>query len=104
MSRYVNRNLPNRAEYADAAGWAHPDTVTSLIHTRNGVLIESRNDWASARPHHMTRYELQGTRAAFCASADPALEPLVWIEGRSPQKKNGTAESWEPLFKYAPEF
>jgi len=104
VSHFTRRNHPQHSALHANDQWVHPDTVTSMIRTRNGVLIESRNDWASARPHHMMRYELQGTRAAFCSSEDPLREPLVWIEGRSPTSALGEAEQWEPLYKYAEEF
>lgn len=104
LAHYARRNLPARTEYADHDFWPHSDTVTSMIRTQNEVLIESRIDWASARPHHMTRYGLQGTTAAFASQADPHLDPLIWIEGRSPMKDDGTATAWEPLWKYADEF
>jgi predicted dehydrogenase len=104
IPHYAKRNFPAHADYANADYWPHSDTVTSMIRTQNEVLIESRIDWASARPHHMTRYGLQGTTAAFASQADPHLDPLIWIEGRSPMKNDGTATEWESLWKYADEF
>lgn len=104
IAHYAKRNLPERTEYANHDFWPHSDTVTSMIRTQNEVLIESRIDWASARPHHMTRYGLQGTKAAFASQADPHLDPLIWIEGRSPMKEDSTATEWESLWKYADEF
>lgn len=104
LAHYARRNHPQRREYSGNEFWPHADTVTTLIRTQNEALIESRIDWASARPHHMTLYGLQGTTAAFVSSADPHLEPLIWIEGRSPGSATGVATSWEPLWKYADEF
>ena len=104
LAHYARRNHPQIVEHSDNSYWPHADTVTTMIRTQNQVLIESRIDWASARPHHMTLYGLQGTTAAFASHADPHQDPLIWIEGRSPQSADGTAESWEPLYKYADEF
>lgn len=104
LAHYAKRNLPQKAAYADPDFWAHSDTVTTLIRTEKDVLIESRIDWASARPHHTTLYGLQGTTAAFASSIDPEEEPLIWIEGRSPMSETGIAQSWEPLYRYADEF
>jgi predicted dehydrogenase len=84
--------------------WRLPDTVSTLIRTRNNVLIEMRLDSISPRPHHMNRYALQGTRASFTSHIDPKQEPLVWIADRSPVTRQGAPESWEPLYKYADEF
>jgi len=104
---YAKRNLPDRAEYADDAFWPHPDTSTTSIRTQNGALIDIRVDFASARPHHMTRYELQGTKAAFALPdgvGAPHIDPLIWIQDRSPTNKRGIAEQWEPLSNYQEEF
>lgn len=104
MDHYIKRNHPDIAALQHASQWRHPDTVTTLLRTQKGVLLESRNDWISARPHHMTAYELQGTKASYTSSADPAVEPLIWIEGRSPTNADGSAEGWEPISKYREEF
>ena len=106
VSHYAKRNVPERQEYAEASYWKHPDTVTTCIRTEKGALIDLRLDYASARPHHMNRYELQGTRASFSwpDGPEPGLEPLIWIEGRSPANERGIAEAWEPLSKYREEF
>lgn len=71
---------------------------------KKGVLIDLRLDWASARPHHMTRYELQGTKASFSWPDGPKAEPLIWIEDRSPTDERGIASEWEPLSKYREEY
>lgn len=104
LSHYAKKNHPQNTDYASPDFWPHSDTVTTLIRTEKEVLIESRIDWASARPHHMTRYGLQGTTAAFTSQADASNEPLIWIEGRSPMNETGVAQSWEPLYQYADEF
>ena len=105
IAHYARRNLPDKPEYAAPDFWQHADTVTTNIRTEKGVLIDIRVDWASARPHHMTRYELQGTKASFTSPDGPeGKEPLIWIEGRSPTNKNGIAGEWESLWKYRDEF
>ncbi len=103
-AHYARKNFPARADYARPDNWNGHDTTLSGIRTRNGVLIEIRVDWASARPHNMHRYELQGTKASFCQPDGGNAEPLVWIEGRSPGNDLGIAGAWEPLFKYRDEF
>ncbi len=107
LSHYAKRNHPERPEHAEPSAWKHPDTVTTCIRTGNGALIDLRVDAASARPHHMTRYELQGTRASFSWPDSPKEwweSPMIWIEGRSPANALGIAEAWEPLTKYREEF
>lgn len=104
---YMRRNLPGRVEYAEDAFWKHPDTSTTTIRTQNGALIDIRLDFASPRPHHMMRYELQGTKAVFAlpdAVGAPKTDPLIWIQDRSPTTATGIAEQWEPLSKYRDEF
>jgi len=103
-SHYAKRNHPDRTDYADADFWKHPDTVSTCIRTEKGALIDLRLDWASARPHHMTRYELQGTKASFSWPDGPKTEPLIWIEDRSPTNERGIASEWEPLSNYREEY
>lgn len=104
LLHYCKKNHPEQSEYAAPDFWAHPDTVSTCIRTENGVLIDLRVDWSSSRPHHMTRYELQGTQASFIVPEGPDPEPLIWIEDRSPTNDTGQAKEWEPLFKYREEF
>ncbi|CAN5393774.1 Gfo/Idh/MocA family oxidoreductase [soil metagenome] len=104
IPHYANRNHPDRTEYADPNYWAHADTVSTSIRTEKGRLIDLRFDAVSPRPHHMTRFELQGTKASFSWPDGPQNEPLIWIEGRSPTNEQGIAQEWEPLFKYRDEF
>ncbi len=101
---YAQKNHAGRTEYADPAFWKHPDTVSTCIRTENGALIDLRLDFCSVRPHHMTRYELQGTKASFSWPDGEKHEPLIWIEGRSPANEQGIATEWEPLSKYREEF
>lgn len=102
---YAQRNVPGGAAYGEDCFWQAGDTVSTQISTEKGALIDLRIDWASARPHHMTRYELQGTRGAFTwPEGLPGQEPLVWIEGRSPADEKGVAKEWELLSNYREEF
>ncbi|HWL55008.1 MAG TPA: Gfo/Idh/MocA family oxidoreductase [Chthoniobacteraceae bacterium] len=105
VPHYARRQHPDRPEYGETKFWAHADTVSTQIKTRKGALIDLRVDWCSARPHQMTRYELQGTRASFCWPDGPGKpEPLVWIEGKSPADEYGIATGWEPLLRYREAF
>ncbi len=93
------------SQWATSEAWKTPDTVTTSLQTERGILIDLRIDWASARPHHMTRYELQGTKAAFTwPEGGKDTEPLIWIEGRSPVNAKGEASEWEPLSRYREEY
>lgn len=103
-ARYARQHRPNRPEHGGEAAWKTPDTVTSMIRTASGALVESRIDWVSPCPHNMVQYELQGTKAAFSSPLDPKQESMIWIEGRSPIATDGSPEAWEPIFKYAEEF
>jgi predicted dehydrogenase len=105
VRHYATQKHPEKTEYADPAYWLHPDTVSTAIRTENGVLIDIRVDSVSARPHHMNRYELQGTKASFCwPETIGKPEALIWIEGRSPLTPKGAPGEWEPLSKYREEF
>ncbi len=104
IPHYASRVFPDRPTYSEPDFWAHADTVTTCIRTKNEALIDLRFDAVSARPHHMNRYELQGSRASFSWPDGLGAEPLIWIEGRSPANDLGIATEWEPLSKYRGEF
>lgn len=105
ISRYAARNFPQKNEYAAPEYWGHPDTVSTIIKTEKDVLVDIRVDWASARPHHMFRYELQGTKASFSWPDGPGKPTAqIWMEDRSPQNARGIATEWELLSKYREEF
>lgn len=88
--------------------WQQGDSTTTLIRTKQGVVITLRLDWVSARPHNMTHYGLQGTKGAYVSARHDGEEPLVWLDGRSPGKSEGiagqTGANWEPLWTHAAEF
>jgi len=104
-SHYARQHHPDRHDYAKEEFWNGIDSTSTTIATEKGTVIDLRVDWASARPHHMTRYELQGTKASFIwAEGAAGAEPLIWIEGRSPVNAKGEASGWEPLFRYRDEY
>jgi predicted dehydrogenase len=104
IRNYATRHHAERTALGEPGFWAHADTVTTCIRTGKEVLIDLRVDSVSPRPHNMTRYELQGTRASFSWPDGLAKEPLIWIEDRSPANERGIATEWEPLSKYREEF
>jgi len=104
IANYARRNYPERPEYQVPAFWSHADSVSTRIQTERGALIDLRFDIASARPHQLMRYELQGTQAAYALPDGNHPAPLVWIEGRSSSDPRGIAGDWEPLFNYRDEF
>jgi predicted dehydrogenase len=83
--------------------WVGGDSATTLVRTGSGAVIVLRVDSASPRPHNMTHYVLQGTRAAYVSGRHGAEDPLIWIDGRSPGHSPPDA-AWEPLWRYADEF
>ena len=98
---YAARNFP--ADHAvQHLEWRTPDTTQTCVRTQRGALIEHRLAVSAPRPHPCNFYELQGTKAAF---ASPGLlgnfEPQIWICDQSPTIADGTAQSWESLWKYA---
>jgi hypothetical protein len=103
MPIFVNRNL-SEGHPARNDKYILPDTVTTMLRTRKGVLVNIRLDWCSPSPRTHNWYSLQGTKASFISHIDASQESQIWIEGRSPQDKNNGAKSWESLWKYADEF
>ncbi|MDQ3699736.1 MAG: Gfo/Idh/MocA family oxidoreductase, partial [Chloroflexota bacterium] len=79
------------------------DSASVLLRTERGAVAYIRRDAASARPHNMTHYTLQGTQGAYLAPRHGAEDPLVWIAGRSPGERYGQ-ERWQPLWDYAGEY
>ena len=86
--------------------WTMGDSATTVIRTQKGAIIVLRVDWASARPHNMTHYLLQGTQASYIsARRDHDREDhLIWIDGVSPgSSPKGDAE-WESLWDYSDDY
>lgn len=103
-AEYTRRKYGSDHELAAPSAWRMPDSVTTMLRSENGVLVSHRLDTTSPRPEHPNRYALQGTRAAFTSNIGPDLAPQIWIQDRSPTGRDGSAEAWEPLYKYAEEF
>jgi predicted dehydrogenase len=70
------------------------DSVSTLIRTAKGVLIDVRYDILSPRPAWGPFHALQGTKGSF----DSRGGNQIWLQGRTKEQK---FESWEP---YAKEF
>jgi len=93
LLQYVRRTFP-KDHPAREIKFKSTDSVTTLIRTAKGALIELRYDISSPRPvPSTTYYSLQGTKASYESRIDS-----IWIEGRSPQ------HTWEPASKYTREF
>lgn len=88
----------------DPSKWRLPDGMVTVLNTRSGTLINHRLDWVSPRPAVGNRYLLQGTEAAFLWDRSVNPEPLIWINGRSPERAPLSPSGWEPLEKYAAEY
>ena len=70
------------------------DSITTLIQTASGAVIDLRCDTLSSRPHRTTTYHtIQGETGSYRSRTGD-----VWIESRS------KAYKWEPLQQYAEEF
>jgi len=77
--------------------WKNGDSATTVIRTANGAVIVLRMDASSPRPHDpTTHYALQGTRGAYHSERHSGEDPLVWLEGASPQL------AWESLWTHSP--
>lgn len=93
MSHFVASRFPE-GHPARKVAFRSGDSVTTLIRTAKGAVIDLRYDLSSARPVPSTTYlSLQGTTASFESRIGS-----VWIEGRSKGHK------WEPLAQYTAEF
>ena len=90
---YARRRFPDGSP-ARSVRFACGDSVTTLIRTANGALIDLRYDTMSARPHPTTTYySLQGLRASY-----ESRTQQIWIDGRTKGYR------WEPLSGYMKEF
>jgi predicted dehydrogenase len=86
--RYVRDQMGADHPAAQDAFWKLGDSATTVIQTEKNAAIVLRMDSASARPHNMTHYVLQGTQAAYLSARHGREEPLIWIDGRSPDRKS----------------
>jgi len=93
LSDYAKKRFP-QGHPARKVEFKVGDSVTTLIRTAKGAMIDLRCDMYSARPCRSTTYHsLQGTTASY-----ETLSKSIWIEGRS------KGHQWESQDKYAKEF
>jgi predicted dehydrogenase len=93
LSRYIARHFPE-GHAARNIQFKGADTVTTLIRTEKGAVIDLRYDIISPRPAPKTTYfSIQGLTATYDSRLDS-----VWIDGRS------KGHEWEPRSTYAKEF
>lgn len=85
---YAVRRFGTGSEQAKIDTW-RSDCAMTMIQCESGALIVLRYDTASARPHHMDMYTLQGTGAAYDDGRG------LYVEGKS--------KGWEPLTQYQDE-
>lgn len=90
---YIMKHFPDNKEL-QAMAFKGADSVSTLIKTEKGKLIDLRFDLGSARPSVGPYHAVQGVKASY----DSRLGHSIWIEGRSP------SHDWEPISKYAGEF
>lgn len=93
---------PGHPDYQEPDFFANGDTSSTSIVTDRQVLIDIRLDVASARPHDMFRFELQGTKGSFSMRDGTAQ---FWIEGYSEAyAPTREALQWDPIDKFAADF
>jgi predicted dehydrogenase len=105
-SLYVRDRFGADHPAARDEAWKMGDSATTVIQTQKGAVIVLRVDWASARPHNMTHYVLQGTQAAYISARRhyEREDHLIWIDGVSPgSSPKGDAE-WESLWVYSDQY
>ena len=90
---FIRRQFP-KDHPAPKIRFQSADSVTTLIRTAAGALIDLRYDISSPRPVPTTTYySLQGTRASY-----ESRTGSIWINGRS------AGHAWEQASRYAKEF
>jgi len=102
MAQYTARRFGVDHPLAAGDVWRKPDTVSTLVTSERGRLVNIRVDSASPRPHQMACYQLQGTDAAFVRDHSDAA--LIWLRDRSPTSPTGIAESWQPIDDFYDDF
>ena len=90
---YVKRHFP-KDHPVQQVKFEGRDSVSTLIKTARGALIDLRYDIASPRPLFGPYYALQGVKASY----DTRFGKHVWIEGQSKREK------WDPIEKYAEQY
>jgi predicted dehydrogenase len=106
VAGYIRERLGESHAAARDEYWTLGDSATTVIQTEKGSVIVLRVDWASPRPHNMTHYALQGTRAAYISARrhHEREDDLIWIDGMSPGSSPTGDAQWEPLWKYADQY
>ncbi len=93
LRHYVHEHFP-AGHPAREIKFKEADSVTVLINTAKGALIDLRFDTCSPRPVTSTTYfSLQGTQGSYESRTNQ-----IYLHGRSPH------EQWEPVNKYMQEF
>jgi predicted dehydrogenase len=93
LRHYIRQRFPAGHPARDIK-FKGADSVTVLINTAKGVLIDLRFDTCSPRPVTSTTYfSLQGTKGSYESRTNQ-----INLHGRSPHEK------WEPVDKYVREF
>lgn len=103
-AHYARLFRPDHPELHAPDAWKHNDSSTTMIQTQNGVLIESRFDCLSKRPHNMAQHELQGTKGCVASPIQAHEDWLVWLEGYSEEAQVGVPKSWQSLNSLADEW
>jgi len=101
MDHYIARRFGQDHEALQKGYWAYGDSVTTVIECESEALVVLRFDGDSHRPHNMVHYELQGTTASYLSGRHDDEDPLVWVDGVSSVRADGTAEKWDVLYKHA---
>jgi hypothetical protein len=103
---YVRERLGTDHPAAKDDFWSVGDSATSVIATESGAVNVIRVDWASARPHNMTHYVLQGTEASYISARrhHEREDDLIWIAGCSPGSSPSGEAEWESLWDYAEQY
>ncbi len=93
LVNYVRQRFP-KDHPAQNIRFKSTDSVSTLIRTAKGKLIDLRYDISSPRPVvSTTYYSVQGIKASYESRIDS-----IWLDGRT------KGDVWEPVSKYAKEF
>ena len=90
---YIQKHFPDNNKL-QAVNFKCADSVSTLIKTARGKLIDLRYDIVSSRPAEGPYHAVQGLYASY----DSRLGHKIWIESRT------KSHAWEPIQQYAAEF
>ena len=117
-SRFAEANLGSDHPAASPGYFARPDMALTLVRTEKGVVVATKTELGAHRPRQTDYFALQGTGASYLA-ADPvnaptrglseetpydAIDPLIWVQGRSDATSQGSPTRWQRLWEYAEEY